>query len=120
VTEDSNDAVSDAGSDHDTVDLFDPSQETLADRFYALRDMVKPSTRRSIASAWASSSVYAKKGIKGAGLVAWWVSTSVILLGLPLALAVESESQYAQQEKYEREAQQGAQQVRLRWLCLRR
>jgi import receptor subunit TOM22 len=113
VTEDSN-AGSDAGSEiseEDALDFYDPSQETLSDRFYALKDMVNPSTRRALQSSFSTSLVYAKTAAKGMGLVGWWISTSVILLGLPLALAVEAESQYAQQEKYEREAQQGAQQV---------
>lgn len=41
----------------------------------------------------------------------WVVTTSALLVGLPLALALEDEAKVVQQEKEMLEQQQGAQQV---------
>lgn len=92
---------------------YDPSQETLSERLYALKDIISPSTRDSILRGASTSATYSKKAISLLGSAGWYITTTAILLGLPLALAVEGETVFAQQEKMEREQQAGVQQVSL-------
>ncbi|GJN94532.1 hypothetical protein Rhopal_007615-T1 [Rhodotorula paludigena] len=101
-------ASSDAGSDVDSVvsddgDLqlapFDPSQETLADRFYALRDMIPPTARAQIADAASATSSWIRWTAGKAGNAAWIVTTSALLVGMPLLLSIEGEAALVAQEK---------------------
>ena len=98
--------------DDHTLIPYDPSNESYAERFYALKDMISPKTRATLAT-------HANQGIAAAwvlktwvGKSAWLVCTTAILMGLPLALSVESEMVFAQQERMEREQLAGQQQVR--------
>ncbi|SOV06444.1 related to TOM22 - mitochondrial outer membrane import receptor complex subunit [Ustilago sp. UG-2017a] len=84
-------------------------QETLWERISALRDIIPPSTRRSIASTFNTTTSYAFTGSLLAGKLVWVVTTSALLVGLPFALAVEDESRIAAQEKEIMAQQQGAQ-----------
>ena len=86
--------------------------ETLADRFFALKDMLSPSTRYKIRETWSTSTSWGFWGGKLAGNAIWVVTTSALLVGLPLALAIENETMMVQQEKEMLAQQQGAQQVR--------
>lgn len=90
---------------------FDPSAETIADRIYALKDIVSPTTRETLLSGAATSASLGKSAAKLVGSAGWYLTTTAILIGLPLALAVEGEAVFAQQEKMEREQQAGVQQV---------
>lgn len=87
------------------------TDETLLDRVAALVDIVPPSTRHSIASSLSTAASYVKRGSKLAGSVIWVLTTSAILVGLPLALSLESESQVVAQENEMMAQQQGQQQV---------
>lgn len=87
--------------------------ETIADRLYALKDIISPSTRERIVSTWKTSTSYATWGGKLAGNAVWVITTSALLVGLPLALAIENETMMVQQEKEMLAQQQGAQQVGL-------
>jgi import receptor subunit TOM22 len=75
--------------------------------------MVPPSTRARIASTFGTGKRYFKTTSKLVGNVAWVVTTSALLVGLPLALAIESEGMLVQQEKM-MQGDAGAQQVRVR------
>lgn len=86
--------------------------ETLADRFYALKDAISPSTREKLVKTWRTSTSWATWGGKLAGNAVWVITTSALLVGLPLALAIENETMMVQQEKEMLAQQQGAQQVR--------
>lgn len=111
VTEVSDDAwssaSSDAGSDVDSVlsdsdlqlDAYDPSQETFAERIAALKDMVSPSTRAAISDAASSTKGWLRWSVAKAGNAAWIVTTSALLVGLPLLLSIEGEAAIVQQEK---------------------
>ncbi|TNY18917.1 mitochondrial outer membrane translocase complex, subunit Tom22 [Rhodotorula diobovata] len=111
VTEVSDDAwssaSSDAGSDSDSVlsdsDLqlqhFDPSQESLKDRFYALKDMVPPTTRAAVSDAATSAKSWLGWSAAKAGNAAWIVTTTALLVGMPLLLSIEGEAALVQQEK---------------------
>jgi len=125
IDDDSSSFVTDEGSDigDENSDISDSEElekelaqwragdETLADRLYALKDMVSPTTRKKIANAWKSTSSWTVWGGKLAGNAVWVVTTSALLVGLPLALAIENESMMVQQEKEVLAQQQGAQQM---------
>lgn len=101
-SDDDNVSVSSAG----TVD-----DETLYERIVALRDIVSPTTRRSISGYVSSGKSWATWATRSAGTVAWIVTTSALLVGLPLALAMEDEVRIVQQEKELQMQQSGQQQV---------
>lgn len=85
--------------------------ESLYDRLSALKDIVPPSTRHSISSKVSSTTSFFKKGGKILGNIVWIVTTSALLVGLPLALSLEDEAKIVAQEKEMLAQQQGAQQV---------
>lgn len=84
-------------------------EETIWERISALRDIIPPSTRRTIASTFNTTTSYAFTGSLLAGKLVWVVTTSALLVGLPFALAVEDESRIVAQEKEMMAQQQGAQ-----------
>ncbi|GAA6043700.1 hypothetical protein JCM8097_007487 [Rhodosporidiobolus ruineniae] len=79
--------------------LYDPSQETFAERFAALKDMISPSTRASIQDSLAAAHATAKWTFGKVGTAAWVTCTSALLVGLPLLLSIEGEAAIVQQEK---------------------
>ncbi|KAG6831009.1 hypothetical protein H0H87_006582 [Tephrocybe sp. NHM501043] len=85
--------------------------ETFYDRFSALKDIIPPTTRHSIASRISKTASFLKRGGKIAGNVVWVITTSALLVALPLALSLEDEAKIVAQEKEMLEQQQGAQQV---------
>jgi import receptor subunit TOM22 len=87
------------------------ADETFFDRVAALVDIVPPTTRHSIASRISKTASFIKRGGKIAGNIVWVVTTSALLVALPLALSLEDEAKIVAQEKEMMEQQQGAQQV---------
>jgi import receptor subunit TOM22 len=87
-------------------------EESFLDRVAALVDIVPPTTRHSISSKISKTASFIKKGGKVAGSIVWVVTTSALLVALPLALSLEDEAKIVAQEKEMLEQQQGAQQVR--------
>lgn len=85
--------------------------ETFFDRVAALVDIVPPSTRHSIYSRISKTASIIKRGGKFAGNIVWVLTTSALLVALPLALSLEDEAKIVAQEKEMIEQQQGAQQV---------
>ncbi|KAJ9108245.1 hypothetical protein QFC19_002493 [Naganishia cerealis] len=83
--------------------------ETMLDRFYALKDIVAPSTRSKVVANWERTAQWVKTGSVWAGNAVWVITTSALLVGLPLALAMEDEARIVQQEK-ELQMQQSGQQ----------
>jgi mitochondrial import receptor subunit TOM22 len=90
------------------------TNETVFDRFAALIDIVPPSTRHSIVSKFSKTASFIKRGGKIVGNVVWVVTTSALLVGLPLALSLEDEAKIVAQEKEMLAQQQGVQQVHVR------
>jgi len=82
-----------------SLQMYKIEDETIADRIYALRDIIRPSTRESICSRW--NSIWDKSTSTGRtiGSVAWVLTTSIILVGLPMALSIEAESMLVSHEK---------------------
>lgn len=102
--------VSSTISDDDDFNLAD---ESLYDRVAALKDIVPPQTRSSLYNKYKSTTGWAWWGIQSAGSLAWLVSTSALLVGLPLALAIEDEARVVAQEKEMQMQSAGQQQVSL-------
>lgn len=104
---------SDYSSDEETKErgLIIP-EETIWERITALKDIVSPSTRRSIASKISTFTSYSSTALLFGGRAAWVLTTTSLLIGLPYALAVEDEMRISQQERDLASQQQGAQQVR--------
>ncbi|KZV91224.1 mitochondrial import translocase, subunit Tom22 [Exidia glandulosa HHB12029] len=85
--------------------------ETLFDRLVALVDIVPPSTRHSISTRVENTANVVKRTGRVVGNIIWVITTSALLIGLPLALALEDEAKIIQQEKELQEQQQGVQQM---------
>jgi mitochondrial import receptor subunit TOM22 len=94
-----------------SVDSDSPVDESLFDRISALKDIVPPTTRHSIVSKVSKTASFVKRTTKFAGNVIWVVTTSALLIGLPLALILEDEAKVVAQENEMLAQQQGAQQV---------
>lgn len=94
-----------------SVDSDTSADESFLDRIAALVDIVPPSTRHSISSRISRTAAVLKRGGKIAGNIVWVVTTSALLVALPLALSLEDEAKIVAQEKEMLEQQQGAQQV---------
>lgn len=92
-------------------DDFDPSSETLYDRLVALKDIVPPETRKSLSSTTQTVKDGLSWAFQAGGQLSWWVTTSAILIGLPLALAIEDEARITQQEREMQMQSAGQQQV---------
>lgn len=101
--------VSEIASD----DGFD-ANETIYERVVALKDIVPPTTRVKAAERYEQTKDWVYWSLQKAGSVAWIVSTSALLVGLPLALAIEDEARITQQEKEMQMQSQGQQQVCVR------
>ncbi|PPQ89656.1 hypothetical protein CVT25_013843 [Psilocybe cyanescens] len=85
--------------------------ETFFDRVAALKDIVPPTTRHNIVTRISKTASFVKKSSKVIGNIVWVITTSALLVGLPLALVVEDEAKAVAQEKEMLEQQQGAQQM---------
>ena len=104
----------DEESDDDLDELegdFDPSNETLWERFLALKDIIPLDKRISILNKFKSYYNFSVKSSKILGNLIWVVTTSSLLVGLPLALAIEDESRLTMEEKSILAQQSGAQQM---------
>ena len=87
-----------------------PSSESLSDRIFALRDIVPPATRRQISSTSSTAISYAKTLLTWGGKTLFVVSTSVLMVGVPWALAFSEEQQFIEMEK-EQKAREAAGEV---------
>lgn len=99
-------------------DYFDPNSESYYDRVVALKEIVSPHTRSQLTQSLESAKSWALWTWASAGSVAWVVSTSALLVGLPLALAIEDETRIVQQEREMQMQSQGQQQVRSPFVLL--
>ncbi|PIL22843.1 transporter [Ganoderma sinense ZZ0214-1] len=84
-------------------------EESFYERIVALADIIPPTTRQSISSKFTSTASALKTTGKVVGNLVWIVTTSALLIGLPLALVLEDEAKVVQQEKEMLAQQQGAQ-----------
>lgn len=86
-------------------------KESAWDRIKALQDIVPPTYRRWISEKASTTSKVAWQGGQLVGSLAWVVTTTALLVGLPYALASEEDAMLARQEREYAQQQAGAQQV---------
>ncbi|KAF7291596.1 Mitochondrial import receptor subunit TOM22 [Mycena chlorophos] len=94
-----------------SVDSDLDANESFIDRIAALVDIVPPTTRHAISERVYKSASLLKRGGKLAGNLVWIVTTSALLVALPLALVLEDEAKIVAQERELLEQQQGQQQM---------
>ncbi|KAF7314276.1 Mitochondrial import receptor subunit TOM22 [Mycena kentingensis (nom. inval.)] len=94
-----------------SVDSQPDVDESLFDRLAALVDIVPPTTRHAISERVSKSASLLKRGGKLAGNFVWIITTSALLVALPLALVLEDEAKIVAQERELLEQQQGQQQM---------
>jgi len=104
------DSASDASETSSIASLDDISSETVLDRLLALQDMLPPSQRRFLTSSLSTSAYWLKSGLTFSGKALWVVSTSLLLLGVPWAMAYADEQQMIEMEK-EMQMQQRANEI---------
>jgi import receptor subunit TOM22 len=92
----------------DDEDDSPPLEETLADRLFALKDIIPPPTRSYISSAVSTTSSYLLGGLGFGGKALYVLSTSALLLGVPWALAFAEEQQMVEMEKEMRMREMGS------------
>jgi import receptor subunit TOM22 len=102
-----------------SVSSDSPQSESIVERIAALVDIVPPETRQNISSKLAATSSILKTSGKVIGNVVWIVTTTALLVGLPLILILEDEAKIVNEEKNMMAQQQGVQQVITRLLIKR-
>ncbi|CAI4968679.1 CFC_HP_G0013540.mRNA.1.CDS.1 [Saccharomyces cerevisiae] len=94
-----NDVVDDEDdSDSDFEDEFDEN-ETLLDRIVALKDIVPPGKRQTISNFFGFTSSFVRNAFTKSGNFAWTLTTTALLLGVPLSLSILAEQQLIEMEK---------------------
>ncbi|KAK6201220.1 mitochondrial outer membrane translocase complex, subunit Tom22 [Scheffersomyces amazonensis] len=91
-------------------DDFDYENETVYDRIIALKDIIAPEQRDQIANLGSTITSYITSGINSTGSLFWTLTSSALLLGVPLSLAILAETQLQEMEK-DISLQQSAQDV---------
>lgn len=86
-------------SEISTDSEFDPEEESLADRLYALRDIVPPTARGWISSKVNSVVGFGSSSVWFAGKALWAISSTALLLGVPFAICVTEEQQVMAMEQ---------------------
>ncbi|KAI9728363.1 MAG: mitochondrial import receptor protein [Chrysothrix sp. TS-e1954] len=101
----------DTDSESEASDASDPADdETLFERISALKDVIPPNSRRSISASLSKTTEWGWWGVQGVAKIGWIVSASMIMLGIPYAIAMSEDQQIAMQEK-EMQMQQSANEV---------
>lgn len=106
--EDTSESESEESDDEDEDEL-DLANETLVDRIVALKEIIPPNQRSFLSQAGSSLSSLATGGAFKIGSLLWIVSTSALLLGVPLSLSILSEQQLVEMEKEMKMQQDSAQ-----------
>ena len=85
-------------SDYDDDD-FDPADETLYERFEALKDIFSPKQREIFTNLSSNIKSASKSLTLKLGSSLWYVATTSMLIGVPLAIAILNETQLTELEK---------------------
>lgn len=86
-------------SEISTESDYDPTNETLGERLYALRDIIPPTTRNSIASKFNATTGAVKSVLSFGGKTLWVLGTTALIIGVPWTLAWAEEQQVIEMEK---------------------
>lgn len=97
----------DTDSEISTESNYDPTEESLAERLFALRDIVPPTTRGWIWDKVESTTSMMKSTLFFAGRATWAISVSALLVGVPFALAYGEDQNMMAMEQEERMRQLG-------------
>ncbi|CAB4252307.1 similar to Saccharomyces cerevisiae YNL131W TOM22 Component of the TOM (translocase of outer mitochondrial membrane) complex responsible for initial import of mitochondrially directed proteins [Maudiozyma barnettii] len=84
--------------DSDFDDDFDEN-ETFFERIVALKDIVSPKQRQTVCGFFTSTTTFFKSAFAKGGSLTWALTTSALLLGVPLSLSILAEQQLIEMEK---------------------
>lgn len=101
---------SESDSESDFEDDLDLENETIYDRIVALKDIIPPTQRNQLSSAVDTVKSVANTTLTRGGAFLWGATSSLLLLGVPLSLAILAETQLQEMEK-EMSLQKSAQEV---------
>ncbi|QLQ79652.1 hypothetical protein HG537_0C02990 [Torulaspora globosa] len=90
--------LSDDEYDSEFEDDYDEN-ETFVERLVALKDIIPPKNRQSIAKVFNATTVFMRKAFSKTGTWTWAITTSALLLGVPLSLSILGEQQLIEMEK---------------------
>ncbi|KAF4972937.1 hypothetical protein FSARC_631 [Fusarium sarcochroum] len=97
--EEEDDDYSDTDSEISNESEYDPSDETFAERLYALRDIVPPTTRSWISGKASTVGNAAWSVLSFSGKGAWVITTSALFFGVPFALSFAEDQQLTAMEQ---------------------
>lgn len=86
---------------------YDPTEETLAERLYALRDIIPPTTRGWVSGKFNTVSSAAWTALSFGGKASWVITTSALFFGVPFALSFAEDQQLTAMEQEYNMRQQG-------------
>ncbi|KAL7626536.1 hypothetical protein AAE478_003308 [Parahypoxylon ruwenzoriense] len=78
---------------------YDPTSESLTERLFALRDIIPPYIRSSVAGKFNATTSAVSSTLSFTGKSLWVISTTALILGVPWALAWAEEQQVIEMEK---------------------
>ncbi|CCF60284.1 hypothetical protein KAFR_0J02200 [Kazachstania africana CBS 2517] len=93
--------VNDEEADEEDSDFEEDfnENENLMERLIALKEIVPPNKRQSVCKFFDTTSVFLKKVFNKGGSLTWALTTSALLLGVPLSLSILAEQQLIEMEK---------------------
>lgn len=86
---------------------FDPRNESLTERLWALRDIIPPTTRSWFYGKYSTTKNVFQGVLFFAGRSMWSISVSALLIGVPFALCWAEEQQMIAMEQEMRQREQG-------------
>lgn len=101
---------SESDSESDFEDDLDLENETIYDRIVALKDIIPPNQRSQLCAVVDTVKSAANTTLTRGGALLWGATSSLLLLGVPLSLAILAETQLQEMEK-EMSLQKSAQEV---------
>ncbi|SCV02860.1 LAME_0H05798g1_1 [Lachancea meyersii CBS 8951] len=87
-----------SSDEYSSDDEYD-EDETLLERLSALKDIISPKQRQTISKIFDATVSVVKSAFSRSGNVAWAITTSALLLGVPLSLSILAEQQLIEMEK---------------------
>ncbi|KAI0382801.1 mitochondrial import translocase, subunit Tom22 [Hypomontagnella monticulosa] len=93
------DDFTDTDSEISNESDYDPANETLAERLYALKDIIPPQTRTSISNTVNATTGAISSAFSFGGKALWVLGTTALIIGVPWTLAWAEEQQVIEMEK---------------------
>lgn len=89
----------DEEDEYDEDDEYDIANETIGDRIIALKDAIPPTYRYKLAATGSTAAALVQATVSFTGKSLWIITTSSLLLGVPLALSIIGEQQLIEMER---------------------